>query len=200
MNMVKAIIFDCFGVIVGQGFEHTYSMAGGDPDQDREFINDMLRKSDHGMITDDYFRNGMAQKIGVSAEQWHESVLAAEQPDKELLSYIKSLRKHYKTAVLSNANHGTLDRKIGPQVLKECFDVVVVSADVGMVKPDPNIYLHTAELLGVEPQECIFIDDIDALVGGAQAVGMQAILYTGLKQLRTELETLLAKSQQNLQS
>jgi epoxide hydrolase-like predicted phosphatase len=191
MYVIKAIIFDCFGVIVGQGFENTYSSAGGDPVKDREFINDILNRSNRGMISDADFRSDMAAKLGISVNDWHQNVLAVEQPDKQLLDYIKKLRANYKTAVLSNANHGSLDRKIGPEILQDCFDEVVVSADVGMVKPDPGIYKHAAELLEVEPSACVFIDDIEALVSGARAVGMQGILYKNFKQLQTDLDKLL---------
>jgi epoxide hydrolase-like predicted phosphatase len=192
--MVRAIIFDCFGVIVGQGFDHTYSSAGGDPRRDREFINDMLRRADRGLISDEDFRNGMANKLGLGVDDWRKVVLAVEQPDTELLDYVKGLRKTYKTAILSNANHGTLDRKIGPELLQACFDVVMVSAEVGLIKPDPQIYRLTAERLGVEPSECVFIDDIEPLVDGARAVGMQGILYKDFEQLRAELDALLANS------
>ena len=76
--MVKAVIFDCFGVIVGQGFGHTYRAAGGDPERDRDFIVDMLNRSDRGLISDDEFRSGMAGQLGLSPREWHQAVLAAE--------------------------------------------------------------------------------------------------------------------------
>lgn len=190
--MVKAIIFDCFGVIVGQGFEHTYRSAGGDPKQDRDFIDDMLGRANMGLINDEDFHSGMAAKLGLSMDDWRQAVLSAEQPDSELLEYIKQLRANYKTAILSNANHDSLDRKIGAPWLETCFDKLVVSADVGMVKPDPRIYRLAAERLGVEPAECVFIDDLEIHIQGAQAVGMQAILYKDFVQLRVDLDKLLA--------
>ncbi len=189
--MVRAIIFDCFGVIVGKGFENTYRAAGGDPQKDRSFINDMLTRANLGLINDLDFRTGMAQKIGLSLDDWRRAVLAAEQPDTELLNYIKKLRKNHKTAILSNANHGSLDRKIGAEWLEACFDVVVVSADEGMIKPDPQIYHLTAERLGVEPSDCVFIDDKQVQTEGAKNIGMQAIVYKDLAQLKLDLAPLV---------
>ena len=189
--MVKAIIFDCFGVIVGQGFDHTYRSAGGDPAQDRHFIEDMLGQANLGRISEDHFHNSMADKLGMSLEEWRDAARDAEKADTELLDYIKNLRGTYKTAILSNANLGVLEDEIGGRRLKDCFDAVVVSADVGMVKPDPRIYIHVADKLGVEPSECIFIDDRQQFVDQASQLGMQAILYDNFEQLKSYLDKIL---------
>jgi putative hydrolase of the HAD superfamily len=58
------------------------------------------------------------------------------------------------------------------------FDVVVISGEVGMRKPEPRIFRHAVELLGLSPQECVFIDDIEVNVVAAEEVGMTAVLHT----------------------
>jgi putative hydrolase of the HAD superfamily len=58
------------------------------------------------------------------------------------------------------------------------FDVVVISAEVGMRKPEERIFWHATGLLGLDPAECVFVDDIEANVAAAEAVGMTAILHT----------------------
>lgn len=189
--MIRAVIFDCFGVLIGKGFEHTYRLAGGDPSKDRAFIEDMLGQANMGMVSDQDFRDAMAAKIGVSVDVWRQAVREGDLPDEELLDYIKSLRKICKTAVLSNANRGVVERKIGQERVAECFDDIVVSADVGMAKPDPRIYALAADRLGVEPGECVFIDDIPHLAEGARSAGMQAVVYKDFVQMKTELEALL---------
>jgi putative hydrolase of the HAD superfamily len=57
------------------------------------------------------------------------------------------------------------------------FDAVVISAEVGMRKPEERIFRHAAGLLGLEPAECVFIDDIEANVAAAEAIGMTAVLH-----------------------
>ena len=57
------------------------------------------------------------------------------------------------------------------------FDVVVISGEVGMRKPEERIFRHTAGLLGLTPQECVFIDDLEVNVAAAEAVGMTAVLH-----------------------
>jgi putative hydrolase of the HAD superfamily len=185
---IKAIIFDCFGVVVGQGFDETYRSAGGDPVADREFIANELYRSNLGLIPQSQFRQEIAERLHISLDDWR----AAERPDTELLEYIIGLRKKFKTAILSNANTGVLPRRIGADWLERCFDEVVVSAEVGKIKPDPEIYLYTAAKLGVSPSECVFFDDLARYTEAADAVGMRGIQYKGFQQARADLEKILA--------
>ncbi len=79
-----------------------------------------------------------------------------------------------RTALLSNSWGGTgYPRDIFP----EMFDVVVISAEVGMRKPEEEIFRHAAALLGLEPEECVFIDDIQANVLAAEAVGLVGVCH-----------------------
>ncbi len=59
--------------------------------------------------------------------------------------------------------------------LDHCFDAMVFSCEVGMVKPEPEIYRLAAEVLGVAPEECVFVDDVPSYVAGAMAVGMTGV-------------------------
>src|SRR6516165_2372108 len=71
------------------------------------------------------------------------------------------------------------------------FDVVVISAEVGMRKPEERIFLHATGLLGLDPAECVFVDDIQVNVAAAEAVGMTAILHTEPAATLTRLGGLL---------
>jgi putative hydrolase of the HAD superfamily len=72
------------------------------------------------------------------------------------------------------------------------FDVVVISAEVGMRKPEERIFLHATGLLGLDPAECVFVDDIQVNVAAAEAVGMTAILHTDPTATLTRLGELLS--------
>ena len=71
------------------------------------------------------------------------------------------------------------------------FDAVVISGRVGMRKPDAEIFRHTAGLLGLEPGECVMVDDLPHNVRGAVAAGMVAVQHTDVDSTRAELEVLL---------
>lgn len=190
--MIKAIIFDCFGVLVGKGFEQTYRTAGGNPVHDRAFIEHTLGKANLGLISDTEFRTAMARQAGISPAHWNQAVKSAELLNTDLLAYIVELHGTYKTAILSNANRGVLERKIGQQWLEKSFDEVIVSAEVGIVKPDPRIYQLVIDRLDVASQECLYIDDREAFLEAARQLGMSGLLYEDFHQIKRAISALLA--------
>jgi len=190
--MTKAIIFDCFGVLAGSGYKRIYQSVGGNLDKDGDYVDEQLHRSNTGEISNEELNKLVAERIGKTPDEWHQIVEDAEQPNQELLDYIKSLKPNYKIGMLSNAYFGTAKRKFSPEQLA-LFDEVIVSAEVGMIKPDPAIYRYVAEKLGVKPDECVYIDDLEPYVDGARAVGMQAIHYQQLAQMKKELQEVLAQ-------
>jgi HAD superfamily hydrolase (TIGR01509 family) len=115
---------------------------------------------------------------------------SADRVNHELVAYIRALRPQYKLGLLSNA-WGDLR-----QAMKErfhfdgLFDDLVISAEVGLAKPDPRIFQLAVERLGVQPAEAIFIDDVLANAEAAQGVGLQAIHYQNNLDLSEALERL----------
>ncbi len=91
-----------------------------------------------------------------------------------------------KTALLSNSWGNTYPR----EQFAALFDVVVISGERGMRKPDPEIYLLTAEELGVEPAACVFVDDLPPNVQAAVDVGMVGIRHSDAATTVTEIRTL----------
>jgi epoxide hydrolase-like predicted phosphatase len=81
----------------------------------------------------------------------------------------------YKVAICTN-NIAAFRSTWQQQVPVALFDVVVDSSEVGVRKPDPAIYLLTADRLGVEPDQCVFLDDHPGNVAAAEAVGMTGLL------------------------
>ena len=189
--MIKAIIFDCFGVLIGKGFDYTYRMAGGDPEQDRNFIANTLQQANLGLISDTDFRAIMARQVGVSPAAWNQLIEKAERLDTDLLAYIEQLRGSYKTAILSNANNRVLDREIGKDWLKRGFDEVVVSAEVGLAKPDPRVYQLIIDRLGVTPDECLYIDDRPIFLKIASQLGMHVLLYENFEKFKKDVSGIL---------
>lgn len=93
----------------------------------------------------------------------------------------------FKTALLSNSWGNDYPR----ETWEALFDVTVISGEVGMRKPNADIYLHTAAALGLEPGECVFVDDLAHNIRGAAAVGMVGVHHTSAVTTIAELETLL---------
>jgi len=94
-----------------------------------------------------------------------------------MVDAVRHLRRAgVRTALLTNnaREWGPAWRPVLP--LDELFDVVVDSSEVGMRKPDPAIYLLTCRRLGLRPEDCLFVDDLECNVAAAAALGMETIL------------------------
>jgi len=100
-------------------------------------------------------------------------MFAASALQTAMLDLVRSLRQAgLRTALLSNSwGNDDYPRHLFP----ELFDVVVISSEVGMRKPEERIFRHTASLLGLAPEECVFIDDVQANVAAAEAIGLVAL-------------------------
>jgi epoxide hydrolase-like predicted phosphatase len=92
----------------------------------------------------------------------------------------------YKTALLSNSWGMDYPREGWP----ELFDVTVISGEVGMRKPEPEIYQLCADQLALPPERCVFVDDLSPNVRGAVAVGMVGVLHRTYDETVAELEAL----------
>lgn len=109
----------------------------------------------------------------------------------EMIAYIEELKKNYKIGLLSNFTSGL------EQCLREVFsiyhlfDVVVSSYNLKIKKPDPLIYQHTLEKLGVQAPEAVFIDDLEENVKGAEHLGLKGIIFKSVEQCKTDLNELL---------
>ncbi len=95
-----------------------------------------------------------------------------------------------KTAILSNMGEVILAYMRENFAWLEIFDQLTWSCELLTAKPDPAIYRHTVEQLGVEPGQAIFIDDIPANIEAAREIGIHGILFKNVAHLRQDLEAL----------
>jgi putative hydrolase of the HAD superfamily len=121
---------------------------------------------------------------GLLTRMFAGSTLAAPMQEAVLAIRAAGLR----TGLLSNS-WGMADypRHLFPGM----FDVVVISGEVGMRKPEERIFRHAAGLLGLDPATCVFIDDIEVNVTAAEAIGMTAILHRDPPETLARLGELL---------
>lgn len=185
-------MFDCFGVIITDSLKVVVEELEVRDHKAAQEVVEIIRANNRGLITPAESNQQIAEVLGVTVEAWRKRIDAGEVKDARLLAYIRELRKSYKTALLSNIGRESLNRRFSKEELKMHFDTVVISGDLGLVKPEPEIYLQGAKMLDVAPGECVMLDDRERHCDGARAVGMQAILYQDFVQAREELGRLLA--------
>lgn len=188
-NRIKAIIFDYFGVISSDEY---WRFVKEDKNVSGEF-HELASGVNLGKIHWDEFLKIVADKTAKPVEEvkrMYESELI--QPN--MVSLINKLHTMYKTALLSNAHHEFMDPIIEETHLKDLFDVIVISSQVGMTKPDPMIFHYTLKQLGAEPKEAVFIDDQTRHCEAARALGIKTILYRNFDQATRELQKILTNT------
>ncbi len=139
--------------------------------------------------------NGLADAAGlnVSLHGFGARLMQALRPNEELFDHYRALQRErgLRFALCTNnvREWESLWRPMLP--IDEVFEVVVDSAFVGMRKPEPAIYALTLERLGLPAEACVFVDDLEVNVVGAQEAGMQGIVFRDTASAVAELESLL---------
>ena len=186
--MIKAIIFDCFGVLTAAKWKEFVSNL---PEDQKRPARDLNHAYDAGLMTEKQFIDQVKELTGRDPGEVENLTVEEIGKNKRLLDYIGVLKPNYKIGILSNvASNWVRDYFLNPEEQK-LFDVMLFSYEAGTTKPDPQIYHLITEKLGVEPSECIFIDDTEPYCQAAKAVGMKAIIYENFEQMKEELEKLL---------
>lgn len=190
--MVRAIIFDCFGVIITDALKLVIDELDVENSALSQQIMDIIHANNRGLLDNSESNKQIADLLGISVDEWRGRIEHGEVKDEHVLAYVRELRSRgYKTALLSNIGRESLSRRFSADELQADFDIVVASGDVGVMKPDPEIYEHTAQLLGVEPGACVMVDDRETHCAGARAVGMQSVCYANLRQVKQSIEQFL---------
>lgn len=195
-NQIRAIIWDMGGVVLRTESLQPRIMLAEELGVSYSFLDELIfssdssLKSETGEISHITHWHEVTEKLGLPvsmADEIRDKWFSGDKVDSKLLTYIKTLATRYKTGMLSNAWEGTreiVERKYG---FLEVFDVVIFSYEAGVRKPDPRIFEMMLSLLGVHPEEAVFIDDFEKNILGAQKVGMNAIQFLTTTQIEDEL-------------
>lgn len=205
-NGIQAIIWDLGGVLVRtEDFRPREQLAAGfglnrDQLEALVYSGPTGDRAQNGEIELDRHWEKVAKTLNLSPQEisaFLDTFWAGDQLDTALVNTIRKLRGPYRTALLSNAFSDL--RRAVEEVwqIQDAFDQIIISAEVGMTKPDPRIYRLALERTGVEPQEAVFIDDTIRNIEGAKAVGLHAIHFKNPVQARQDLENLLIDQQKS---
>jgi epoxide hydrolase-like predicted phosphatase len=194
----RAVFFDFGGVLttsVWDSFADFCRTEGLDPDAiknlfrtDPEALRE-LRELETGAVTEEEFERSFGRRLGLQdPDHLIDSMFAGMTPDEKMVTAVKEIRgAGLQTGLITNSwstNH--YDRKM----LAELFDTVVISAEVHLHKPQPEIYRLAADRAGVDPTECIFVDDLRENCEGAEAVGMTAVRHRNADETIAKLAEL----------
>jgi putative hydrolase of the HAD superfamily len=196
---MKGLLLDWGGVLTSNVFDsfRDFCVAEGlAPDAVKRLFREEPRARElvRGLETESLSEDEFGERFGELLEledrtRLIERMFGGVRPDERMLAAVRTVRAAgFRTGLISNSMGGaSYDHAIFP----ELFDGVVISGDVGMHKPQPEIFLLGAERAGVAPDQCVFVDDLRENCDGAEAVGMTVVLHRGADTTLPELERLL---------
>jgi putative hydrolase of the HAD superfamily len=153
----------------------------------------LLRRLEAGELNEETFSPLFGPIIGVREDRYEglvDRLFSGMQPEQAMIDALPRARAAgVKTGLISNSwGRGRYDR----EAFGELFDGVVISGEVGLYKPQLEIFRLGAERVGLDPSQCVFVDDLRENCEGAEAVGMTAVLHRGADGTLQRLEELLA--------
>ncbi len=196
---MNGLLLDFGGVLTTNVFDsfRDFCIAEGlEPDavkrlfREQPRARELVRRLETGELTEDEFGERFGELLEIDDRTGLvDRMFDGLREDERMIGAVRRARAAgVRTGLVSNSmGAGRYDRATFP----ELFDGVVISGDVGMHKPQPEIFLLGAERAGVSPERCVFVDDLRENCDGAQAVGMTAVLHRGADTTLPELERLL---------
>lgn len=209
--MLKAVLWDFGGVLTTSPFEafNRYEQAHDIPLDFIRTVNatnpdeNAWAQFERSDISPDEFDQRFADESEALGHRIQgAAVLSLLSGDvrPKMLAALRAIKAHYRVACITNnvksgqgAGMATTSERASrvAEVMRE-FDLVVESSELGIRKPDPRIYQHTCKLLGIDPSEALFIDDLGINLKPAKALGMRTIKVLtedqALKELSSELD------------
>jgi epoxide hydrolase-like predicted phosphatase len=193
----KALLVDFGGVLttdIWSSFSAFCQSRGLDPEAAKNLFRENpealeeLRKLERGEADPQDFERRFAKLLGTEPEGLVEGLFSGLGPADDMLTAVRRAREGgAPTGLVSNSwvmDHYTDD-------LRDLFDAVVISGEVGMHKPEPEIFELAARRVNRDPSDCVFVDDLRENCTGAEALGMTAILHRDPAATIERLEDLL---------
>jgi epoxide hydrolase-like predicted phosphatase len=196
------LLIDFGGVLTTNVFESFAAFCraeGLEPDTVRDRFRhdpaarDLLGMLEEGRISNADFEARFAPMLGVERnEGLIDRLFAGMQPDEAMFDAVGAARRTgVRTGLVSNSWG---DHAYDRTRFDELFDVVVISGELGVRKPAPEIYALAVERLGVPPERVVFVDDLPGNLKPAAAAGMATVLHRDAETTVPRLEALLGVS------
>jgi putative hydrolase of the HAD superfamily len=195
------LLVDFGGVLttnVFDSFAQFCRQAGLAPDTVRDlFMQDPAAREalgdlETGRATEAEFEARFAPLLGVPADGLISRLFAGMRPEERMFEGVAAARRAgVRTGLVSNSwGEEGYDRTR----FAELFDAVVISGEIGIRKPAPEIYALAAERVGGAPERCVFVDDLAGNLKPARAIGMATVLHRDAETTLAELEEHLGVS------
>ena len=199
---LRAVFFDLGGVIVRTEYQAPRQQLAEKFGMDYEDIDKIVftggNHSSHARATlgeiteEEHWRNVMRvlKRPANEYERIRDEFFAGDVIDLNILSFLRSIKPKYKVGLISNAWSG-LRAYIQREKFADAFDHMIISAEVGVAKPDPKIFQFALDQLQVKASEAIFVDDVRENIEACEKLGMKSIQFKDSESALQQLKALL---------
>lgn len=196
--MIQGIIFDFGGVLCTFDSRLFFQALAGRTDRTAGemaalvLASDLPRRYESGQISSREFFTAVTKPCGLSMseEEFIAEFTGIFLPIESTFRLIRALKPAFRIALLSNTNEWHFEHYIRTVEVFPLFDAVTLSYRVGEMKPGERIYRDSLRRIGFPPEKCVFIDDLEENVAGAERLGIHGIHYTGPERLVASLQAL----------
>ena len=196
--MYKVLLFDFFGVFATSMASNWFKKTSAASESGIKKLQALCLQGDLGKLSKVEFNIEVAKLVGISAEEVEKGIEAELHLNDSLVVYAESLIKRgFRIACLSNGSHEWTTYVIKKYGLERLFEQIIISSELGVVKPDPKIYLHALDALKIKPSDCIFIDDRKENTDAAETLGICSLVFVDTALSIIELEGLLSDDSQH---
>lgn len=196
---IRAVFFDLGGVIVRTEYQAPRQQLAERLGMEYDDLDRLVFNSDSGIqaaigaITSDQHWEAVLKRLKRPSNEVaaiRDAFFAGDIVDRNILEFLRSLRGTHKTGLISNAWSDLRDY-ITREKMLDAFDHIIISAEVGVAKPDPKIFQVALEKAGVSPNEAVFVDDFYVNIEGCEKVGMKGIHFKDAQTALAQLKRLL---------
>jgi len=196
---IRAVFFDFGGVIMRTEFQaprqHLAERFKLDYDDIDKIVfgSESARRASLGEITEEVHWAEVLKRLKrpvTEIKSFSDEFFGGDIIDHGLVEYIRSLRGRVHTGLISNAWSG-LREFLAKEKIIDIFDTLVISAEVGAVKPDARIYDIALEHAKVHAKDAVFVDDMKANIEACEKAGMKSILFKDPQKTVDQLNQLL---------
>ena len=197
---IRAVIFDFGGVLLrteDQFPRQQLATRLGLPKEKlyyQIFESESAHQAMVGKLSAEAHWEAVRLALGIGEDVFSEArteFWAGDRLDQDLIEYVRRLRPRYKTALLSNAWDDLRGYIQSTWDIGDVFDEMVISAEVGVAKPDARIYRVALDRLGVLPGEAVFVDDFIENIESARALGLKTVHFQGSQRMYADLDMIL---------
>jgi putative hydrolase of the HAD superfamily len=187
---MPVIVFDFFGVIsceVAPFVLPKYMSA----EKAAQIKRTLVHQADLGAISQDEFYATLGKIVGVSGPQLLAEFKDQISVDPAVVALVEDLRKTHRVSLLTNALVPYVRDIFAQYDLARLFEVILVSSEEHLAKPDPAFFQLMLDKMGVAAADAIMIDDNPDNIAAATGIGMKGVLYRTLERLKAELAGLI---------